>query len=92
MKHISYTSSALVYSMSTIFCIAILFGLKVGWDSMPPFAHQIWGMIVFYAIGGMILVIFASIAWMFVSKGHSQWKLDHQGVKEVRKRVVKSEN
>lgn len=91
MKHISYTSSALVYSMSTIFCIAVLFGLKVGWDSMPTNAHSIWGMIVFFAVSFQIVIIFSCITAMFVIKLHAQWKLDHQGIKEVRKRVAKGE-
>lgn len=89
MKHISYTSSAIVYSVSTIFCIAILFGLKVGWDSMPVFAHQIWGMIVFYAISIQIIAIFTCVSIMFIIKLHAQWKLDHMGIKEARKRVTK---
>jgi len=91
VKHISYISSGIVYSMSTIFCIAILFGLKVGWDAMPIFAREVWGMIVFYAVSGMIIVIFLCVTAMFVIKVHAQWKLDHQGIKEVRKRVTKSE-
>ena len=89
MKHISYVSSGIVYSMSTVFCIAVLFGLKVGWDSMPLVAHSIWGMIVFFSVSAQIIIIFSCITVMFVIKLHAQWKLDHQGIKEVRKRVTK---
>lgn len=89
MKHISYTSSVLVYSMSTVFCIAVLFGLKVGWDNMPIIHKQIWGIIVFYSIGGNMIFIFLCISAFFAIKVHAQWRLDHQGIKEVRKRVVK---
>lgn len=91
MKHISYVSSAIVYSMSTVFCIAILFGLKVGWDSMPVVHRQVWGMIVFYSISGMIIFIFLCVCGFFLVKLRAQWKVDMMGVKEVRKRVTKSE-
>jgi hypothetical protein len=90
VKHISYVSSAIVYSMSGIFCIAILFGLKVGWDSMPLVHRQIWGMIVFYAISGMIIFIFLCICGFFLIKLRAQWKVDMLGVKEPRKRVERS--
>lgn len=85
MKHISYTSSVIVYSMSAIFCIAVLFGLKVGWDSMPIMAHTIWGMIVFFAVSVQIVFIFSCIAVMFGIKLHAQWKMEHNGIKEPRK-------
>lgn len=79
-NHISYVSSVMVYSMSAIFCVATLFGLKVGWDSMPPTAHTIWGMIVFYAVSAQIVFVFTCIAAMFAIKLHAQWKLDHDGI------------
>jgi hypothetical protein len=77
MKHISYITSAMVFSLAFI-----VFGTGAWWVwNAIPWLYPILGTTMLICGTGFVL-------WMFFSKGRAMWIIDRNGVpKQVARRA-----